>query len=559
MVFVPRMPLGRDLLGLGTSVARAVPSDLLVALASRFAPADIVQKLILAGIFVLGGWGAARLAAGASIPGEATGARLAPAAAAAGCAAAAALFVWNAHVYERLLMGHWALLVSYAALPWVVRAALDYRAGRARVHRLVAALAVAACGSPPGSVIAAATALAVVAGRPWRRAGAVLAAALVLNLPWLLPSLLRPGGVPVRPAGAAAFASRPDGPFGTLGSLLGLGGIWNSLVTPPGHGLWAWWPGFAVVLVVAVVGWREILRRWDRGAAIGLLAAAAIGLLLASAYAVPALRGALDFTIAHVPGGGMIRDAQKFVAPLALVEAIGFGAGVERVLALLSPGRWRAVAAVALVAAPVLLEPGLAWGAAGRLGTATYPRQWRQARQVMAADPQAGAMLVLPWHLYMGLPWNGDRVVLDPAAAGAGHPLRAGAQGGGVGRVHSAAGRSAAAARRRGPGAVPGSRSGLRRAVRRAAGHAGGRRRPARTHHSGVGVDRGATGSSPLAAPAAIVRAGRRREPSMSPTVRVFISLAVGALLLAFAASLTLVTASSSEPTSKRPLVIYGR
>ncbi len=415
MVFVPRMPLGRDLLGLGTSVARAVPSDLLVALASRFAPADIVQKLILAGIFVLGGWGAARLAAGASIPGEATGARLAPAAAAAGCAAAAALFVWNAHVYERLLMGHWALLVSYAALPWVVRAALDYRAGRARVHRLVAALAVAACGSPPGSVIAAATALAVVAGRPWRRAGAVLAAALVLNLPWLLPSLLRPGGVPVRPAGAAAFASRPDGPFGTLGSLLGLGGIWNSLVTPPGHGLWAWWPGFAVVLVVAVVGWREILRRWDRGAAIGLLAAAAIGLLLASAYAVPALRGALDFTIAHVPGGGMIRDAQKFVAPLALVEAIGFGAGVERVLALLSPGRWRAVAAVALVAAPVLLEPGLAWGAAGRLGTATYPRQWRQARQVMAADPQAGAMLVLPWHLYMGLPWNGDRVVLDPA------------------------------------------------------------------------------------------------------------------------------------------------
>jgi hypothetical protein len=45
----------------------------------------------------------------------------------------------------------------------------------------------------------------------------------------------------------------------------------------------------------------------------------------------------------------------------------------------------------------------------------------------------------------------------------------------------------------------------------------------------------------------------------MSPTVRVFISLAVGALLLAFAASFTLVTASSSEPTSKRPLVIYGR
>ncbi len=400
MVFVPRMPLTRDLLGLGTSVARAVPSDLLVALASRIAPADLVQKLILAGIFVLGGWGVARLA---------------PVATAAGGAAAAALFVWNAHVYERLLIGHWALLVSYAALPWVVGAALNYRAGRASVHRLVAALAMAACGSPPGAVIAAGTSLAVVAGRPWRRAGAVLAAGLALNFPWLLPSVLRPGGAPVRPAGAAAFASRPDGPLGTLGSLLGLGGIWNALVTPPGHGSWTWWPGFAVVLAVAVIGWRVVLQRWERGAAIGLLAAGAVGLALASAYAVPALRGAVDLTIAHVPGGGMIRDAQKFVAPLALVEAIGFGAGVERVLALLGAGRWRVVAAATLVAAPVLVEPGLAWGAAGRLGTTTYPRQWERARQIMATDPEPGAILVLPWHLYLAFPWNGDRVVLDPA------------------------------------------------------------------------------------------------------------------------------------------------
>jgi hypothetical protein len=44
----------------------------------------------------------------------------------------------------------------------------------------------------------------------------------------------------------------------------------------------------------------------------------------------------------------------------------------------------------------------------------------------------------------------------------------------------------------------------------------------------------------------------------MSPTARVFIALAVGALLLAFAASLTLVIASSSETTSNRPLVVYG-
>jgi hypothetical protein len=425
MVFVPRMPLSRELLGLGTSVARAVPSDLLVALASRVAPADLVQKLILAGILVGGGWGAARLA---------------PVATAAGGAAAASLFVWNAHVYERLLIGHWALLVSYAALPWVVSAALRYRAGTARVHGLVAALAVAACGSPPGAAIAAGTALAVVAGRPWRRAAVVLAAALAVNAPWLLPSVLHPGGVPLRPAGAAAFAARPDGPLGTLGSLLGLGGIWSSLVVPPGHGSATWWPAFAAVLAVAAAGWLAILARgnprarpheprdeparrggpgvalgMDRRGAVGLLCAAAVGLAIAAAYAVPALRPAVDLMIARLPGGGMIRDSQKFVAPLALVEAVGFGVAAELVLARLRAPRWRALAATALVAAPVLLLPGLALGAAGRLQTVRYPADWAEARRIMAGDPAPGAMLVLPWHLYLGLPWNGDRVVLDPA------------------------------------------------------------------------------------------------------------------------------------------------
>ena len=40
-------------------------------------------------------------------------------------------------------MGHWGLLVSYAALPWVASAAIDLRLGtRAALRRLVLTLAV---------------------------------------------------------------------------------------------------------------------------------------------------------------------------------------------------------------------------------------------------------------------------------------------------------------------------------------------------------------------------------------------------------------------------------
>jgi hypothetical protein len=434
MVFVPRLELTRGLLGLDVAVARAVPADLLVALASRLVPADLVQKLVLAGVFVGAAAGAARL-----VPATTPAAR----------AAAAALYAWNPFLYERLVMGHWGLLVSYAALPWVASAAVELRAGKPGALRpLVLTLAVGAAGSPTGGLIAAGLALCLVAAPPWRRtgvvdsrepapqrsamlplrgperrrpgldpvrrSGVVAGVALVLNAPWVVPSLLRPGGMPVRPEGVAAFAARPDGPLGTLGTLAGLGGIWNALAVPPGLGSWAWLAGFAVVLAVAAAGLPLLGRRWPPGAAAGLLLAAGAGLLVAAAPAVPGLRVLAEAAVTQVPGGGLLRDSQKFVAPLALVEAVCLGLGVERVLPAL-PRRWSRAAAAALVAAPVLLLPALAWGGAGRLGAVRYPAAFAEARAAMAADPVAGAVLVLPWHLYLPYGWNGDRVVLDPA------------------------------------------------------------------------------------------------------------------------------------------------
>jgi hypothetical protein len=472
MVFVPRLELASGLLGLDTAVPRAVPADLLVALASRLVPADLVQKLMLAGVFVAAATGAARL-----LPSTLPAAR----------AATAVLYAWNPFLYERLLMGHWGLLVSYAALPWAARAAIDLRLGtRGALRRLVLTLAVAAAGSPTGGLIATFVALGVAAipplpgfGSPPRsgsppgsgvvdsrqhppsrsatlplrgpkppgprveaargrggsapqgrgedpalpppsrpgavaRAGIVVGLGLLVNAPWLAPSLLRPGGVPVRAEGVAAFAARAEGPLGTVGSLVGLGGIWNALVVPPGVGSWPWLAGFAVVLAVAGAGLPLLGRRWPPGAAVGLLVAAGAGLVLAAAPALPGLRDLAEVVVTRLPGGGLIRDSQKFVAPLALAEAVCFGLGVERVLPAL-PVRWARPAAAGLVVAPVLLLPALAWGAAGRLAAVDYPPAFAEARAAMAADPVPGAVLVLPWHLYQPYAWNGGRVVLAPA------------------------------------------------------------------------------------------------------------------------------------------------
>ena len=71
MVFVPRPPIGSADIGAAGGPPRAVPSDLIVALAARVIPAELVQKVILLGVFVLACSGTAallRCRAGGDLP-----------------------------------------------------------------------------------------------------------------------------------------------------------------------------------------------------------------------------------------------------------------------------------------------------------------------------------------------------------------------------------------------------------------------------------------------------------------------------------------------------------
>jgi hypothetical protein len=70
--------------------------------------------------------------------------------------------------------------------------------------------------------------------------------------------------------------------------------------------------------------------------------------------------------------------------------------------------------AVALILAPVLLLPGLAWGAAGRLHPVWYPPSWLNAARLIDGSHFAGKVLLLPWAAYRRPAWNGGRALLDP-------------------------------------------------------------------------------------------------------------------------------------------------
>ncbi|KAB8197532.1 hypothetical protein FH608_002985 [Nonomuraea phyllanthi] len=377
MVFVPDPAFSAWTFGLAGGAARVVPSDAVVTALAQVLPAELVQKAILLGIFVLGCSGAALL-----LPAGSPGPRL----------VAGAFYVWNPYVAERLLMGQWALLLGYAGLPWVVRAAWSGR-------RLAVALLPAAVGGFAAMTVTAITALPV-ARRLWVVAGALAA----FSLPWLVATALRPEGLAGDPAGVYAFAARADTPFGAVGSLLSLGGIWNAHAVPAGYGTVV---GAAARLLLTLAGIVFFLRSavpYKRGLAVAALA----GLAIACAGVSEPGRRAFAWLVEAWGGFAVFRDAQQYVAPLALVAALGLGLLVESV------ARERVwLAAMALV--PVAVLPTMAWGSLGRLGAVSYPAGWTAAREVVRADREPGDVLVLPFESYRQFPWNGGRAVLDPA------------------------------------------------------------------------------------------------------------------------------------------------
>ena len=386
MVFVPDPPITGAVLGTDGSVPRAVPTELLADLLARVLPVAVVQQGLLLAVFVLAGAGAARL-----VPGL-------PAA-----AAAALGYAWTPYVAERLLIGHWPFLLGYALLPWVVGAALAARRGGS-VRPLLLWLAAAAAAGSTSALIATATALCILGPRPVSRFAGVAGFAAAVNLPWIVPALARPGGVPADPAGVAAFAARSDTPLGLAGSLLTVGGIWNPATVPAGRD-----SALAVVALVAVLAALAIGLRPVLADSAGLVAVGAGGLVLAAAGAVPGLDAVLRAVVLHVPGGGLLRDGQKLLAPAALVVALAAGHAVDR----LARAPRTAPLAVLLAVLPLLALPGLAWGVGGRLTAADYPADWLRLRAAVAQAPP-GEVAALPWGTYRRLDWAGDRVVLDP-------------------------------------------------------------------------------------------------------------------------------------------------
>ena len=293
MLVLDSPALSAGALGTGDLPARNVPQDGLLALVGMVLPASWVARGLLVAGAVAGAYGALRLAAFQG---------------GGGWSALAALTVtlWNPFVVERLLQGHWSLVIAAWLLPLIAVSGLEGRTGVQWVALWAASL------TPTGALFAVLTGLTTARGR---RVPTLLFGT-VCCLPWLVPGLLHSGVAGA--ASVAAFAPRAEAWVGTGGALLGLGGIWNADAVPASREL-----GFALAGVLLAAALATRIRHVPAP----LLVLAAVG--LGGSLLAWLLPDALTWATTHVPGAALLRDASKLTA-LALPAYVAAAASIRR-------------------------------------------------------------------------------------------------------------------------------------------------------------------------------------------------------------------------------------
>lgn len=404
MVWSPDARLTPFATGIGTPAPRAVPSDAVAWLAGLVLTPALAQKAILVVVLVVASLGMVALLR-----------HVVPDAGPVAGGLTALVGIWNPFVAERLAVGQWTVLLGYAILPWGLRAAHRLVRGRGSRRAVLLILGSAGLGGVNPVLIVAAGAGAVLVaamGSDLRRSMVSLAwaglAVIGMCAVWAVPALRV--GVGMGRAGVSAFMPVADTPLGVWGSLVSGGGFWNTAAHPIQREVPLIAVIAALVSLASFVFFVVALRRARSGL---LLAPVLVGTAVVALSVLPFTQTMWAWLVTEVPGGGALRDSQKFLAVWVVATSVGLGALVDSVRRRVDSGS-AAVVAVVVGGLVVLLSPALAWGVGGRLAAVEVPRAYREAATEVSALPR-GEVGLLPWNQYRRYEWNDSRISLTLA------------------------------------------------------------------------------------------------------------------------------------------------
>ena len=384
-------------------------------------------------------------------------------------AGAAAIYLFNPFVYDRVQYGQFFLLAGYALLPLValwLRTLLVEPTIR-RAIKLGAALTLLGILDlhlllPAGLLVGVSVLAFLPVSGDWKHRLAVLkgaavavVAGLVSSAWWLVPFVVQGGRQSqllsrITSADVLAFRSVSDPAVGIWPNVLGLYGFFGER-TGYYASMKAFVPFWAVILALmlvfvalgAVGVWRGLVRfdgagRWVAA----VVAAALVAWVLAVGTSDPRLAPIVSWLNGHVPAFKGMRESGKWTALLALAYAQLFPLGFLTVHALLSrfaasgprdgtdsaeAGRrglaapvaraLSALLALAVVAIPIYYGNGMLLGTRGQIKPSQYPPGWYQVDSLLKADPQPGRTVFFPWIYYSQYSFvdNRNSLIVSPA------------------------------------------------------------------------------------------------------------------------------------------------
>lgn len=417
MVFTPNIPWPDTL-------SASYPFYALLHILNTVIPADLLQKLLLFFVFYGAGLGLYRLIIYCSQ-------------ASAGdwswqfaAYVAGVFYIVNPFTFTRFMVGHFALLLGVALLPWFLRTwlrLLQKPSWRLAIAAGLLMAIIAALSVHSLVFVVIIMTLATIIWL-WRQrsqlqlkqyvpyvAVAFIVSAVGMSY-WLVPTLMKLGYIAeslqhFTTIDRIIFATQPDTVLGIAGTILALYGFWAD--TQPLYVLpkdeHEWWLLPVILLWVVLLCGMVALWRKNKRMTVLCLALIMVGFIGALGFRLQFITWLAD----HVLFFEGMREPQKFSALLLLSYAVLLAYAAQAFVTSVQK-LWKKYCIVAVVLLLIFsLTPGMLWGFGGQLQAVQYPRSWSVVNNMLRQDAANFKVLALPWHHYMNYHFVG-RTLASP-------------------------------------------------------------------------------------------------------------------------------------------------
>lgn len=410
-----------------SGIASSFPLNLLIYIFQLFLNGWIVEKFLLALLFVLLFYLPLKFYPFINKHGEAYFVSL--------------FFAINPFVYERFLAGHIAILYAYAFLFPFVSSLIRLYKDLSWRPLLYAGLWFLAIGmfSIHLLVISAfvwMTFCIAMIGKMFyekkyqllktflMRSITVFVLVFGISLYWIIPALTSKVNTVAEftPNHWEAFKTTTDPYLATIGNVAALYGFWGenemwaTHFSSPKENVWVWIISALALSAVILTGLFAGLRnRSTRFIAGWITVVGIMSLIFSTGVGDTIFRNINTWIFANIPFWQGFRDSQKWSSLLILAYTLLGGLGAGYLLEKLKHNRKiQIIALVILCSLPLLYTPTMILGFNGQLKPVNYPKSWEQANEVLKTDQKCKA-LFLPWHLYYNLSFNNNILTANTA------------------------------------------------------------------------------------------------------------------------------------------------